>query len=90
MGTNERGQRSRGTVRTCRKIREISSRPAVPEGVPHSVFEADEAVPVLGHEVARVEVGVSLPEDVSHQLLLGQLLASSVAKERTQGAHLGQ
>lgn len=67
-----------------------ASCPAVPEGISHSVPEADEAILVFSHEVARVEVGVSLHEHVSHQLLLCQLLASGVAEEWAEGAHLGQ
>lgn len=62
----------------------------LPEGVAHPVFEADEAFQVFSHQVACVEVSVSLGEDVPHQLLLGQLLASGIAEERAEGAHLGQ
>lgn len=64
--------------------------PSLPEGVPDSVSETDEALLVFSHEVARVEVGVSLCEYVSHQLLLSQLLASSVAEERADSTHFGQ
>lgn len=53
-----------------------------PEGVPHPVPEADEALLVLSHQVARVEVDVSLHKHVSQQLFLRQTFASSVAKER--------
>lgn len=61
-----------------------------PVGVSHSVSETDEAVLVLNHQVARVEVHVSLGKHVSHQLLLGQTFAASVAKKRADGADLGQ
>lgn len=64
--------------------------PTVPEGVSHSVFETDEALLVFCHEVACVKVGVSLHEYISHQLLLSQLLASSITKEWANSAHLGQ
>lgn len=68
----------------------MRSYPTVPEGVSHSVSETDEALLVFSHEVACVEVGVALREHISHQLLLSQLLASSIAKERAEGAHLGE
>lgn len=64
--------------------------PALPESVPDSVSETDEALLVFSHEVACVEVGVSLREYVSHQLLLSQLLASSVTEEWAESAHFGQ
>lgn len=61
-----------------------------PVGVSHSVSETDEAVLVLGHQVACVEVDVSLDKHVSHQLLLGQNFAASVAKKRADRADLRQ
>lgn len=62
----------------------------IPEGVSHSVFETDEVLLVLGHQIPGVEVGVSLHKDVPHQPLLRQLFAPSVAEERTGGAYLRQ
>lgn len=66
------------------------SYPTVPEGVSQSVFEGDEALLILSHEIACVKVSVSLHKHVSHQLFLSQLLASSIAEEGAGGAHLGQ
>lgn len=64
--------------------------PTVPEGVPHSVSETDEALLVFSHEITCVKVGIPLHKHISQQLLLSQLFASSIAKERSEGAHLGQ
>lgn len=64
--------------------------PTVPEGVPHSVSETDEALLVFSHEITCVKVGVPLHKHISQQLLLSQLFASSIAKERSEGTHLGQ
>lgn len=67
---------------------DISKR--VPEGVSHSISEGDEALLVLRHQVASIEVGIAFHKHISQQLLLGQLLASSVAEERAEDADLGQ
>lgn len=64
--------------------------PDVPEGVSQSVFEGDEALLILSHEITCVKVSVSLHEHVSHQLLLSQLLATSIAEEGAGGTHLGK
>lgn len=74
----------------CEKKSYCHVNPALPEGVPDSVSETDEALLVFSHEVACVEIGVALCEYVPHQLLLSQLLASSVAEEWAESAHFGQ
>lgn len=65
-------------------------RETTPEGVPQSVSETDEALPVFGHQVARVYVGVALHKHALHQLFLSLLFAALVAKEGSERAHFGQ
>lgn len=72
------------------KYRHLPSYLTVPEGVSYSVSETDEALLVFSHKVTCVEVGVTLHEHVPHELLLGQLLASSIAKEGAEGTNFGQ
>lgn len=62
----------------------------LPEGVSHSVSEADEVVLVLSHQVSSVEVSVSFDKHVSQDLLLRQLFAASVTEEGTLTADLRQ
>ena len=62
---------------------------ALPKGVPDPVFEADEVLLVLGHQVPGVEVGVPGGEHVPQQPSLSQLFAAGVAEEGAGGAHLG-
>lgn len=78
-----RGSFSRSTGSEASRETEVS-----PEGVSHSVSETDEALLVFNHEVACVEVHVSLLEHISHQLLLGQTFAARVTKKRAEGADL--
>lgn len=61
---------------------------SAPEGVSHPVPETDEALLVFSHEVARVEVDVSLHKHVSQQLLLRQAFASGVTEKRAERADL--
>lgn len=72
----------------CRTV--TGTEAPAPEGVPHPVPETYEALLVFSHEVARVEVDVSLGKHVPQQLLLGQAFASGVTEKRADGADLGQ
>lgn len=63
---------------------------SLPESVSHSVFETDEIVLILSHQVSSVEVSVSFDKHVSEDLLLRELFVSSVSEERTLTADLRQ